>query len=43
MLAFRTGLRFFDLGYASAMAYALLIVVMIVITLFFKRLRVNYG
>ena len=43
LLAFRTGLRFFDLGYASAMAYALLIVVMIVITLFFRRLRVSYG
>jgi multiple sugar transport system permease protein len=43
MLAFRTGLRFFDLGYASAMAYALLIAVMIVITLFFRRLRENYG
>ena len=42
LLAFRTGLRFFDLGYASAMAYALLIVVMIVVTLFFRRLRVNY-
>jgi len=43
LLAFRTGLRFFDLGYASAMAYALLIVVMVVITLFFRRLRVSYG
>jgi multiple sugar transport system permease protein len=43
MLAFRTGLRFFDLGYASAMAYGLLIVAMIVITLFFRRLRENYG
>ena len=43
LLAFRTGLRFFDLGYASAMAYALLIVVMVIITLFFRRLRVNYG
>ena len=42
MLAFRTGLRFFDLGYASAMAYALLIVVMVVITLFFRRLRDTY-
>jgi multiple sugar transport system permease protein len=42
LLAFRTGLRFFDLGYASAMAYALLIVVMIVVTLFFRRLRVSY-
>lgn len=43
LLAFRTGLRFFDLGYASAMAYALLIVVMIIVTLFFRRLRVTYG
>jgi multiple sugar transport system permease protein len=43
LLAFRTGLRFFDLGYASAMAYALLIAVMIVVTLFFRRLRVTYG
>lgn len=43
MLAFRTGLRFFDLGYASAMAYAFLAVIMIVITLFFRRLRANYG
>ena len=43
LLAFRTGLRFFDLGYASAMAYALLIAVMIVVTLFFRRLRVSYG
>ena len=43
MLAFRTGLRFFDLGYASAMAYGLLAVAMIVITVFFRRLRENYG
>lgn len=43
MLAFRTGLRFFDLGYASAMSYAFLAVIMIVITLFFRRLRANYG
>lgn len=42
MLAFRTGLRFFDLGYASTMAYGLLIVVMIIITLFFRRLRATY-
>jgi multiple sugar transport system permease protein len=42
MLAFRTGLRFFDLGYASTMAYGLLIVVMIIITLFFRRLRKVY-
>ncbi len=42
-LAFRTGLRYFDLGYASAMAYGLLIFVMIVVTFFFKRLRETYG
>jgi multiple sugar transport system permease protein len=42
-LAFRVGLRYFDLGYASAMAYVLLIVVMIIITLFFRRLRETYG
>ena len=43
LLAFRTGLRFFDLGYASAMAYGLLVVVMIIITFFFRRLRETYG
>lgn len=43
MLAFRTGLRFFDVGYASAMAYGLLVVVMIIVTLFFRRLRSTYA
>jgi multiple sugar transport system permease protein len=42
-LAFRVGLRYFDLGYASAMAYVLLIVVMIIVTLFFRRLRETYA
>ncbi|HEX2529280.1 MAG TPA: sugar ABC transporter permease [Geminicoccus sp.] len=42
-LAFRTGLRFFDLGYASAMAYGLLAVVMVVVLFFFRRLRQSYG
>ncbi len=42
LLAFRTGLRFFDLGYASAMAYGLLIVVMVIITVFFRRMRFTY-
>ena len=41
-LAFRTGLRFFDLGYASAMCYGLLLIMMIVITLFMGRLRETY-
>ena len=42
-LAFRTGLRFFDVGYASAMAYSMLIVVMIIVTIFFNRLRATYS
>ena len=41
--AFRTGLRFFDVGYASAMSYVMLIVVMIIVTLFFTRLRRSYA
>ena len=41
-LAFRTGLRYFDVGYASAMAYCMLIVVMIIVTIFFNRLRRIY-
>ena len=41
--AFRTGLRFFDLGYASALCYGLLITVMIIIMLTFRRLRESYG
>jgi multiple sugar transport system permease protein len=43
LFAFRTGLRFFDLGYASAMALALLVVVSIIVTVFFRRLRETYG
>ena len=42
-LAFRTGLRYFDLGYASAMSYCLLIIVMIIVTLFFRKLRQSYA
>jgi multiple sugar transport system permease protein len=42
-LAFRTGMRYFDVGYASAMAYCLLIVVMIIVSLFFRRLRGSYA
>lgn len=41
-LAYRTGLRFFDFGYASAMSYGMLVVVMIIVLFFFKRLRENY-
>ncbi|MFO1039373.1 MAG: sugar ABC transporter permease [Geminicoccaceae bacterium] len=42
-LAFRTGLRFFDVGYASAIAYTLLALVMVVVTLFFKRVKSIYA
>jgi multiple sugar transport system permease protein len=42
-LAFRTGLRFFDVGYASAIAWTLLAFVMVVVTLFFKRVRTIYA
>lgn len=41
-LAFTRGFKLNDFGYASAMAYLLLIVVMIVVTLFFRRLRHSY-
>ena len=41
-LAFTRGFKLNDFGYASAMAYLLLIVVMIVVTLFFRRLRKTY-
>lgn len=42
LFAYRTGLRFFDLGYASALAYLLLICVMVVVTIFFGRIRQIY-
>ncbi len=42
-LAFRTGLRFFDVGYASAIAYTLLALVMVVVTILFKRIRTIYA
>ncbi len=37
-----TGLRNFNQGYASALAYLLLIVMMIIATFFFSRMRANY-
>jgi len=41
-LAFTRGFKLNDFGYASAMAYLLMVVVMIIITLFFRRLRKTY-
>jgi multiple sugar transport system permease protein len=37
-----TGLRNFNQGYASALAYLLLIVMLIIATFFFSRMRANY-
>lgn len=42
LYAYRTGLRFFDLGYASAMALVLLVFVMIIVTALFRRVRETY-
>jgi multiple sugar transport system permease protein len=41
-LAFTRGFKLNDFGYASAMAYLLMAVVMIIITLFSRRLRKTY-
>jgi len=37
-----TGLRNFNQGYASAMAYILLIAMMVIATIFFRRMRQNF-
>jgi ABC-type sugar transport system permease subunit len=37
-----TGLRNFNQGYASAMAYFLLIAMMIIAMIFFRRMRQNF-
>lgn len=37
-----TGLRNFNAGYASALAYILLVVMLLISSLFFRRLRSNY-
>ena len=42
-LAFGRGFRLNDFGYASAIAYLLLIVTMIIVTLFFRQLRRTYA
>jgi multiple sugar transport system permease protein len=42
-LAFRTGLRFFDVGFASAISFTLLAVVMVIVTVLFKRIRRIYA
>lgn len=42
LYTYRTGLRFFDFGYASALSYLLLAIVMVVVNLFFRRIRQVY-
>lgn len=42
MFTFRAARRFFDFGYASALSYMLLIIVMIIIVSFFRRIRQVY-
>ena len=43
MFTYRTGLQFFDLGYAAVQGFALLIVVMIIVTNLFRRIREVYA
>ena len=42
MYVYRTGLKFFDLGYASALAYLMLIVLMIIVVLFYRTINEIY-
>jgi multiple sugar transport system permease protein len=42
LYTYRTGLKFFDFGYASALGYLLLAMVMVIVNLFFRRVRQVY-
>lgn len=42
MFVYRTGRRFFDFGYASALAFFMLIAVALIITVFFRQIRQVY-
>lgn len=42
MFAYRTARRFFDFGYGSALAYLLLVAVVIIVSIFFSRIRQAY-
>ena len=39
LFTYRTGLKYFNFGYASSLAYILLAIVILIITLFLKRVR----
>jgi len=43
LFTYRTGLHFFDLGYAAVQGFALLIVVMLIVTNLFRRIREAYA
>lgn len=42
LYTYLTGMKYFDLGYASVQGFALLVVMMIIVTFFFKRMRQIY-
>jgi multiple sugar transport system permease protein len=42
LFIYRTGMKFFNFGYASSLAYLLLIAMMVVVTFFFNRMREIY-
>ena len=42
LYTYLTGMKYFDLGYASVQGFALLVVMIIIVTFFFKRIREIY-
>ncbi len=42
LFVYRTGMKFFNFGYASSLAYLLLVAMMVVVTFFFNRMREIY-
>lgn len=43
LYCYRIGFKFFDLGYASALSYIFLIIMIVILIFFFDRLRETYG
>jgi multiple sugar transport system permease protein len=43
LFTYRTALRFFDLGYAAAQGFLLLLIVMLIVSLLFGRIRRTYA
>ena len=42
LYTYLTGMKYFDLGYAAVQGFALLVIMMIIVTFFFKRMRQIY-